>query len=135
MCSPFPHTGAATVFVLDTGSVQLVPQVSLVPIAKFTAFVVLNNSIKSNEGEVVYNCHLNAVNDSSDAKQLAENPVCKAPDEAANRPAEPINPGRSICDLLWHNREQVTRRMFLLLAIQYNCMTKGNIDPTLCIQP
>ena len=38
----------------------------------------------------------------------------------------------NIFDLLWRNREQVPRQMFLLLALQY-CMT--NIGPTLCIQP
>ncbi len=28
-----------------------------------------------------------------------------------------------ICDLLWRNREQVARQMFLLLAVhQYNCI-------------
>ena len=31
-----------------------------------------------------------------------------------------------ICDLLWRNREQVARQMFLILAVQY-CMT--NIGP------
>ena len=36
-----------------------------------------------------------------------------------------------ICDLLWRNREQVFRQMFLLLAVY--CMT--NIGPTICIQP
>ena len=38
----------------------------------------------------------------------------------------------SICDLLWQNREQAAKHMFLNLAVQY-CMT--NICHTLCIQP
>ncbi len=37
-----------------------------------------------------------------------------------------------ICDLLWRNREQVARRMFLILPVQH-FMT--NIGPTLRIQP
>ena len=48
--------------------------------------MVLNSPLKANEGEVVFSCYLNAVNDSSQARIIAENPVCKTPDEVFDRP-------------------------------------------------
>lgn len=73
-------------FVLDTGSVQLLPQISLVPTSVFTSFVVLSSPLKPNEVDVTYSCYLVAVNDTNQARDVAENPTCLPTDGVFDRP-------------------------------------------------
>lgn len=72
-----PNTpGSSVPFILDSGSVQLVPSVSNIHSPTFSAFLVLSETLQADEGEITFICNLVPVNNTEFARETIENPNC-----------------------------------------------------------
>ncbi|PIK59797.1 hypothetical protein BSL78_03252 [Apostichopus japonicus] len=73
---PSTSAGPQTTFVLDSGSVQLVPTVSNVHTPTFSAYLVLSDTLRPNEGDITFVCNLVPVNTTEFAQETIDNPSC-----------------------------------------------------------